>query len=146
MDNIYAWAAGNSAVLIAFGLWLLGLQKQANAAETLAKNVKEEQSTADSNTKEVLKEIKQAMADLHNQLTALTGTFALFRETTARDVVSHATLKEVEERFENVTRMKFDHLVKQNEDLRASVEALNTRFDNFLASMISPVRRRASAR
>lgn len=152
MSDIYAWAAGNSAALLAFGLWLLRLQKQANDAEVLAKSVKEKAVEIEETNRNAAAEIKQAIAEIHNSLTALTANFSLFRETAARELVSQGTVKELEDRLGQLTNMKYDHLVQQNNDLRADVQQLNNRFDAFIATLVSqqtpaptPRRRRTAA-
>lgn len=129
MNDVYAWIAGNTAAVLAFGTWLLRLQKQTNDAERDAKTAREDAMA-----------VRQALAELHNTITALTASFSLFKERAAAELVSQTSIRDLETR-----------LVRQNDDLRSTVQELNKRFDTFLALMLSerqeaPAPRRRAAK
>ena len=110
MSAIAGLASAGVAII---GFWL-ALQRQISRAQADASNSIQVAAEADKETKE-----------LHGRITALSGSFALYREQAIEKFVTHSTLAGVEMRL-------VESQAKSEQRLVDALEGLNKRLDRLI--------------
>lgn len=130
MQDLVTWAALCGVVGVGIALTRLWVSFYREI-----RDAKEDAATATHAahvSKEAADETKRALAMMHNDLTMLNASFALYREQAAQkagEFITRDMLRELEERIASSTRDKLEGLVDQ-------VAGLTERFDRFLQSMV----------